>query len=236
MGGEPLLHPEFDKLCAYLHSVVPRERAGLWTALPEGMEEYGPIIAETFGNIFINDHTLNNVLHQPLLVSAKSLDIEPANQWYYIDKCWVQNSWSASVNPLGAFFCEVAAAIALTLGYKNIAWPVESLWWTRNPIDYYEQATKCCDICGAAFPLQKRNSNDFIDDLSDDNVKRLRKVKSPKVEAGLFRLYEEGLCIDTRPIATYKDFDYRSAVAKKYNLFLTLNKKDFHEPHYLKES
>ena len=115
LGGEPLLHPDFEAMCRYAASKFPKLQLGLWTCLPEGFQKYREVIVDTFAHIFINDHSRQDVLHTPILVKPTSTPLEPWVVDVLQDKCWIQNSWSASMNPRGAFFCEVAGALSMLL-------------------------------------------------------------------------------------------------------------------------
>ena len=84
MGGEPLLHPEFSLICAYIRDNLPRNRVGLWTSLPSGYEHLREDICSTFGHIFINDHTRGDVLHTPLLVSLDKIFVDERDMWYTV--------------------------------------------------------------------------------------------------------------------------------------------------------
>jgi hypothetical protein len=228
IGGETLNHPDFEAMCNYLHSKFPKEQCGLWTALPEGFERYRETIVETFGHIFLNDHTRGDVLHAPVLVASEELPLEQWQKDYLINHCWVQNSWSASVNPNGAFFCEVAGALAMLFDIKG--WPVEPDWFTRMPKDFVEQMDTFCKLCGCAMPLLKRCSTDKIDDISPGMVEKL-KVISPKLKAGKYAVHDLTLCQDNRQMATYKDQKYRDDIAARYGLFLSTNERGFQTPH-----
>lgn len=230
MGGEPLLHPEFDKFCDYLKSKIPAEQCGLWTCFPDGKEHHRGRIASTFGNIFLNDQSRNDILHGPVLVASEELPIEPMGRDMLIDRCWVQNYWSASINPHGAFFCEIAAALSMLLSDKADGWPVEKHWWARVPKHYVEQMDKYCVKCGAAMPLKKRFSFEGIDDISPGML-ALLKDKSPKIKKGDFKIHNLMLEQDDRKIATYKDEEYRSGIAARYGMFLVLQKSGFQRPY-----
>jgi hypothetical protein len=152
MGGEPTIHPDFEYFAAYYANRIgppSRSRAarqpirnfnrhrnaqlsdvgvkrGLWTSLGEKYYEHYELIQEVFDYQCINDHG-NQGLHQALLISRESLGI-PDDQWSRLrDQCWVQNLWSAAVNPKGAFFCEVAAALDMLFDGPG-GWPVEPGW------------------------------------------------------------------------------------------------------------
>lgn len=49
IGGEPILHPEFEKCCKLIQSKFPQEKMGLWTSGGKKWNEYKQIIDETFG-------------------------------------------------------------------------------------------------------------------------------------------------------------------------------------------
>lgn len=230
MGGEPLLHPQFPAMCEYLSSKFPPAKCGLWTCLPEGKEHYREIIVKTFGNIFINDHSRDDVLHSPVLVPAREVCRGNYNaMWYLIDHCWVQNGWSASINPNGAFFCEVAASLSMLLGFKE-GWKVEPDWWEKIPKDFASQMDTFCPLCGCAMPLKRRASIEGIDDISESMIAKIEKF-SPKVKAGKYQLHNLSCAIDTRQPATYKDEKYRNKIADRYGMFLMVNERGYQTPY-----
>lgn len=231
MGGEPLIHPDFPKFCGYLRNKVPRAKAGLWTSLPKGYEYLREDIVSTFGHIFINDHTRGDVLHTPILVAAGKYFLDRSDFWYMVNHCWVQNAWSAAINPNGAFFCEIAAALGLL--YNDKGWPVEKNWWKKNPNDFIEQMQTACVKCGAALPLLKRYSVEMTDDIDDYHYSRL-KEDSPKIKQGLYELHDQiQLVQDQRQTATYKDYEYRNHVAQRYGMFVIVNQQGFCTPYLL---
>jgi len=240
MGGEPLIHPEFERFCNYLHSKVEPRWTGLWTTFPKGFEHYREVIVETFGNIFLNDHTRDDVMHSPVLVSANELPCQEWEKWYRIEHCWAQASWSASINPFGAYFCEIAASLAMLLNKRydakgnEIAWPVIPGWWTRVPINYTHQIKEFCGLCGMAMPLKKRASVDGIDDISPKMYERLKNT-SPKIKSGKYAIHDLNFCQDDRPYASYKDPLYRDKIADRYGIFLFQNDLRFLTP-YLKKN
>lgn len=230
MGGEPLLHPQFEEFCEYAREKIPREQLGLWTCLPHGRESYGELITKTFGNIFINDHSRDDILHAPLLVGVEEIFKDPREMFYVVDHCWVQNSWSAAINPNGAFFCEIAASMSLLFDEKG-GWPVEEGWWWRTPKDFKEQIEQYCPRCGAAVPLPRRSSNDPVDDISEKNLERLKGI-SKRVESGKYQKSDLTLVQNPGEMAKYKDHNWRQKIADRYNIRLEVNEKGFHEPFY----
>jgi hypothetical protein len=232
MGGEPLLHPEFEKFCRYVLSQIPKEQLGLWTTFPKGFEHYREIICETFGNIFINDQSRSDIYHCPILVAAGEVILDKKEMFLAIDHCWLQESWSASINPKGAFFCEVAAAMSILFDGSN-GWKVEPSWWKRTVKDYKEQIEEFCPKCGVAVPLKRRASVEGIDDISPKNLEWL-KGKSLKIDAGKYAVSDLKIVENPEPMAAYKDENYRANIADRYGIFLVYNEKGFQVP-YLKK-
>lgn len=233
MGGEPLLHPKFAEICELALSKFPRAQLGLWTSFPKGKEKYAEQIAKTFGNIFLNDHTRNDVFHAPILIGMQEITANPRAMWTPIDHCWVQNCWSASINPKGAWFCEIAASMSMLFGDGDeLAWPVEPGWWWRTPKDFREQMEHFCPRCGMAAPLQRRPSINGLDDISPLNFEALkdrsRKIKRKKVVVGKGQIVPEA---QLNKMASYKDMDYRQRIAARYGMYLTLTQAGFWEPH-----
>jgi len=229
MGGEPLLHPQFEKFCTYIASKIPKKQLGLWTSLPPGYEHHRAVICNTFEHIFINDHSRDDIYHCPILVAAEEVFKHKHEMFYAIDHCWLQNSWSASINPNGAFFCEVAASMSLLFdGPKG--WPVEPGWWWRTPKDFKHQIEWYCPKCGAALPLPRRLSIDGRDDISPGNLERL-KNKSRKIKKGKYVVSDLKLVKEPEPMAAYKDTIWRNRVASRYGICLTVNEQRFWTPH-----
>jgi predicted O-methyltransferase YrrM/DNA-directed RNA polymerase subunit RPC12/RpoP len=233
MGGEPLLHPEFERFCAYARSKIPKVQLGLWTSLPEGHEDYRTAICDTFEHIFINDHTRGDVIHHPPLVAAEEAVPDRGIMWSYINHCWAQESWSASINPHGAWFCEIAAAMSMLFDGGQ-GWKVEPGWWWRIPKDFTEQMEMFCPRCGFAIPLKRRVSTGVVDDISPKNLERLTG-KSLKVARGEYEVSPLTLENDFRPMATYKDTDYRNGIARRYGMFVVVNQQKFWTPHLLRK-
>jgi len=217
MGGEPTLHPEFDRFARHL-----AENFGVKETLPRGREPIsdfssyastnllkikprgrclcsstGPgyykhfeVIQETFHYQLLNDHQ-HSGLHQGILVSRKDAGI-PDEEWHAIrDACWLQNNWSASITPKGAFFCEVAATLDMLFDGPG-GWPVEPGWWKRTPQEFGDQL-KWCELCGIAFSGPKTEAREEKDDVSPTLLKMLEKTGSPRFKAGKWKLYS-GRC------------------------------------------
>lgn len=232
MGGEPLLHPEFEKFCYYASEKIPKKQLGLWSTFPRGYEHYREIICKTFGNVFLNDQSRPDIFHCPILVAAEEVIPDKKDMFLAIEHCWLQENWSASINPKGAFFCEIAAAMSILFD-GSPGWKVEPGWWKRTVKDYKEQIEEFCPKCGAALSLRRRASIDGRDDISPKNLERL-KGKSLKIAEGKYVLSDLKLVPNPEPMAAYKDEDYRAKIANRYGIFLIVNELGFWTP-YLKK-
>jgi hypothetical protein len=239
MGGEPLLHPQFAEICDYALATLGKKHLGLWSTFPAGYEHHRDTICRTFDYIFLNDHSRGDIFHSPILVSSDHVfrnDPENPLRWQLINDCWVQNTWSASINPKGAFFCEVAASLSMLFD-GPAGWPVEPGWWRRMPWQYGEQIEWACRRCGCAMPLQRRSSQDERDDVSPDNLIQLGLVKSKKVAAGDVVVHEAPQLVSKGELAyhqAYKDTAWRQTVAAKYGIFLEVTDRGFWRPHLQK--
>jgi hypothetical protein len=262
MGGDPLLHRDFEKFCDYALSKIDRMKLGLWTTFPHNKKHLREVIVRTFGNILLNDHSRDDILHAPVLMAAEDYFRKPCldcsdlpddftgcptckgrrtvtddlRLFANVEHCWVQSCWSASINPKGAWFCEVAAALS-ALFDGPMGWPVEPGWWKRTPKDFAAQREWACKKCGAALPIERtHNSQDPRDDVSPSNLKRLEEIKSRKIKRGEYILHEEfkfdpNLFGRTYPAQTYKETMYRQNIAARYDMYLLLNERGYWEPH-----
>jgi len=215
MGGEPTIHPEFKKFIEYFRDTWGHEdhtatlyepssdfmrhilanayhvdysnHRGLWTSITPRYYEHFELIQDTFGYQLLNDHTSESA-HQTHMVTRKELGI-PDDEWVKMrDRCWVQNLWSASITPKGAFFCEIAAAMDATLGGSG-GWKIEPGWWKRKPEDFGDQLN-WCEMCSACLPMPSRNANDETDDVSPIWAKKLEEINSPKLRKGLVNTFD----------------------------------------------
>ena len=228
IGGDPVLSPHFEEQCLYLQKTIPKEKLGLWTCFPTSGIKYRKLIVDTFFSVFLNNQTRDDILHGPILVASEEIPLPEWLKKVLISECWVQNSWSGSVTPKGAFFCEVAGALNGLLGL-DLGWPVEPGWWTRSPQDFTSQM-ELCKLCGVAMPLKKRASIEQTDDISPKMYELLKDI-SPKLRQKKYNIHNLEICQDNRQTATYKDMEYRQAIASRYGMFLTVNNQGYCTPH-----
>ncbi|MDD2542580.1 MAG: radical SAM protein, partial [Desulfuromonadaceae bacterium] len=111
MGGEPLAHPDFLEICHLMKRMVSPEKRHLWTS-GYNWSEYRKVVRKTFGeNVHFNSHKDTTQKHHPMLLSISDIIDDKALISRLVDDCWVNRRWSASINPKGSFFCEIAAAM-----------------------------------------------------------------------------------------------------------------------------
>ena len=74
-GGEPTLHPEFEKICKLIQERVPSYKCTLWTTGYK-WKEYKDTIRKTFSlGIYFNEHTNPIQKHQLVLAIWMSLSM-----------------------------------------------------------------------------------------------------------------------------------------------------------------
>ncbi len=207
IGGEPTLHPEFEKFCDYIREKRLQEKvlairepvedmqtyildhmwhedakAGLWSSLVKSYYKNFEVINDTFKTQLLNDHN-NTCMHQALLMSRKELGIGDEEWIQKRDACWIQNTWSATITPKGAFFCEVAGALDMLFDGPG-GWKVEPGWWKREPKDFADQL-HWCEMCSGCLDVPQRISNDGRDDVTPGIYEKLKAINSPKVKRNL---------------------------------------------------
>lgn len=194
IGGEPLLHPQFQHINALLRKNFPRSKLGLWTSgipnTPLEDPRHEKDIFETYGFVAYNPHTpeqKEKCKHQPLTIAIQEVVQDERLMWKLIDECWVQRTWCATINQKGAYFCEVAAAQDLLLNDGKNAWPVEPGWWKRTPEEFRTQSEKLCPNCGMAIPMEREyllnKTEKFSPNLLESfRAKKLIHVKDSDVE------------------------------------------------------
>lgn len=214
IGGEPTLHPLFLEFCEIFKQLRPdKNKRGLWSNTYGNFQKYYDVIQDTFGYFNLNDHISNEIIHTPILVSSEKLISDDKERFKLIDSCWIQNYWSASINTKGAFFCEVAGMLSyLFNGIDGLNIKENPDWWKKPISEYKYQINWACNKCGGAIPLIPRRSTSEIDDVSEDLLLELKKINSPKINKGLYSIYDNKK-IDYsqyRDIQWYWNFDKKS--------------------------
>lgn len=159
----------------------------LFTSMPKNYYKNYEAVQDTVTDLWLNDHS-NPSFHQPILVSRKDLGIDDATFAQLRDNCWLQNFWSASITPKGAFFCEIAGTLDILFDGPG-GKPIEPGWWNRDLSDYADQF-HWCDICGMALKTYSRNANDGIDDASPTLYERLKRIQTPKFRQNGVHLFD----------------------------------------------
>lgn len=189
MGGEPLAHPDFIEICRMMKQMISPERRHLWTS-GYNWDKYRRIIRTTFGeNIHFNNHKDTTQKHHPMLLSISDIIEDRDLIGQLVDNCWVNKRWSASINPKGAFFCEIAAAMDVLFEGPG-GHPVARGWWDKDPDDFKDQRDRYCHSCGACVPYFPVTLEEK-DVASISNYLRLKEAGSPKLEKKGIRVHEE---------------------------------------------
>jgi len=180
MGGEPTLHPQFVEICHLMKRHISPEKRHLMTA-GYHWDKYKGIIKRTFGeNVDYNDHNDTTQKHHPMLLSISDIVENPE---CLETSCWVDRIWSASINPKGCFFCEIAAAMDVLFDGPG-GLPIEKGWWEKGPEAFIEQQKRSCHQCGANVPFLPARLEDEQDVVSESNFQRLLAADSPKLRKG----------------------------------------------------
>lgn len=191
MGGEPLMHPDFSEICRLMTQMVSPEKRFLWTS-GYNWNMYRQIIRKTFGeNIHFNNHSDTTQKHHPMLLSISDMINDKELIGQLVDDCWVNRRWSASINPKGVFFCEIAAAMDVLFDGPG-GHPVTRRWWDKNPEEFQDQIERYCYRCGACVPYFPVTLDD-MDVASVSNYLRLKEVASPKLLENRISLHDEQL-------------------------------------------
>jgi hypothetical protein len=189
IGGEPLLHPQFQHLAEIMLELIPRKsQRGLWTSLDWKKTKNSELIEKTFGYINENRHEPPSV-HSPVLVAINEVVEDKSKQKKLIDNCWLQRNWSSSITPKGFFFCEVAGSMDLVFDGPG-GLPVDKDCWKRPLSDFKEQINHWCPHCGIPLQIAGRKDIENTDDISPKNLELLKGVGSPRVKNGGYVVFD----------------------------------------------
>ena len=185
IGGEPLLHPDFELLAAIMEREVPYEHRGLWTGIDWPATRYAETIARVFPNYGIhwNPHH-QPCVHTPVLVAVAEIAPEVASR--LIDDCWLQRRWSSSFTPWGFFCCEVMGCLATVFG-QVAGLSIEPGCWQRPLEDFRKLIDTICPKCGVPLNLRGRAAGEEIDDITLGNLGNCQD--SPKIQAGKYEVF-----------------------------------------------
>ena len=252
MGGEPTLHPEYERFARYLHEALPEEKrkqdnpciypqkdlmrtiglqnirnmqhfptsiggsktcvdgAGTFSSMGVSYMKNYEVIQDILKFEGLNDHS-QEMYHQPILISRKELGIRD-EEWYKLrDNCWINNQWSASITPKGAFFCEIAGALDMLFGGPG-GLPIEPDWWQKD-IEEFGQQLDWCEICGMALKTYSRGANEEVDDVSPENYARLQQAGNRKVDTkrvNVIRIEQGEITMDSKETASEYRGDFYS--------------------------
>jgi len=241
IGGEPTVHSRFEEMCDVFKAewrpgqdciegrnpiqdfdAFARRRLfdrgngrGLWTSFGPRFRDHVEAINDTFSHWNPNDHTAGG-LHQAALIHRDDYCAATgttAQAWEAArDACWVQNLWSATINPHGAYPCEVMASIDRTFYGGKHAWKVEPGWWKREPKDFGDML-KLCDNCSLAQRGPSSVDARDRDIVSDRNRVALQLVGSPAIKGNRFDAYGPEHIAENRSVTTKDNYTAGPRVA-----------------------
>jgi len=229
IGGEPTLHPDFEKICELLARRGPKARYGLLTYGGKKHDEYFGLIKRTFDFVAMNEHTEAQKMvcrHQPATVAIGEAVPDKVLRDKLIDNCWVQHNWCPSIAQDKGYFCEVAYAID-HLFELNCGWKLDYNWFMKEPNDFKDQVDACCHLCGMAVPMERQllsNNKELI------TPKLLELMKSKNLKFTGDRsvdIFKENF--DLKQIKeNFKNWDPRNYRDEQDNI----NRPGFNEPSF----
>lgn len=174
-GGNPALHPEFDKLCDIMIDNIPYKRRGLWCNKLFGngkhaRRTFNPSVSNL--NVHLDQEAYDEFKrdwpeckpvgldrdsrHSPPYIALQDVITKEEDRWKLISTCDINQNWSAMIgvfrNELRGYFCEVAGAQAMlhqdNPTYPDHGIPVQPEWWTLPMKDFAAQVRYHCHACG----------------------------------------------------------------------------------------
>lgn len=197
MGGEPTVHPQFDKVCKLLQKYYHRGKYQLLTMGGKKFEKNRKLIKETFYHVACNPHNESQqsiCLHQPITVAIQDAVEDKAYRNKLIDECWVQRAWCPTIGPKGAFFCEVAYALDIIFDGPG-GYAVEPGWWKKTPEQFQDQIDRYCKYCGMPIPIDRELLKTDREKFSLGNLKLFKKFNLPRLSDKDVVLFDRKLTI-----------------------------------------
>lgn len=186
IGGEPLLHPQFDEICLIIQRYYPAIKMHLFTSIDPKKSKHKDLIYRTFYHIAYHPHTdeqEKEFKHQPMTIAIRDVVKNEKLRNELINDCWLQRKWCPTITDDGAYFCETGASIAKLLGIKG--WPVYPKWWLRDSEEFGYQLD-ICQYCGMAIPMERQLMSDKKQKISPSFLKVLQDNNLPTGEYELF--------------------------------------------------
>lgn len=182
-GGNPCIHPQFERICRIFADVIPFDQRGLWS---NNLMGHGKLCREIFNPQYsnLNVHCdkkvfmqmlrewpecapkgLDDSRHSPPWVAMKDVeDLTDAQRYELIENCDINQYWSALIGvfrgELRGWFCEIAGSQSMLHqnepDYPDTGSQICPNWW-KEPIETFKnQIDKHCFECG--IPLKGRGS------------------------------------------------------------------------------
>lgn len=223
IGGNPVMHRNFEELCAIFVEEVPQKfQRGLWT---NNIFKHKDLALRTFGTFNLNVHGnekaerimidlakeavdagavvwnyAGNSDHAPLLTAVQ--DILPEQEmWEAISKCDINQEWSASIvqnqGELRAYFCEVAASFDLARGQDH-GHAVTRGWWESHMDTWADQVTRFCPGCGVPAKQSPNKDSEEVDVYTDTNKDLAIKSEKDKKRKVIYLQPEQAQSINRR--------------------------------------